>query len=293
MKEYPRIFTAMITPFKEDESVDFEGAQRLALHLVNNGSEGLVISGTTGESPTLSKQEKLDLFSAVKDAVGNKGMVFAGTGSNSTLDSVRLTEEASKLNIDGVMAVTPYYNKPNQEGLYQHFMAIAKSTSLPIILYNVPGRTGVNMLPETVAKLAEKENIVALKEACGTTDQVSALKALVSDDFMIYSGDDSMTLPMLSVGGYGVISVASHVAANKINQMIKAFLDGRVNEACKHHIELYPLFKAMFVTTNPIPVKKAVSLAGLPSGKPRLPIVEASASETAVVKKAMESLGLL
>lgn len=293
MKEYPRIFTAMITPFKEDESVDFEGAQRLALHLVNNGSEGLVISGTTGESPTLSKQEKLDLFSAVKDAVGNKGMVFAGTGSNSTLDSIHLTEEASKLNIDGIMAVTPYYNKPNQEGLYQHFMAIAQSTSLPIILYNVPGRTGVNMLPETVAKLAQKNNIVALKESCGNTDQVTALKTLVSDDFMIYSGDDSMTLPMLSVGGYGVISVASHVAVDKINQMILAFLAGRINEACKHHIELYPLFKAMFVTTNPIPVKKAVSLAGLPSGKPRLPMVEASASETAVVKKAMESLGLL
>lgn len=293
MKEYPRIFTAMITPFKEDESVDFEGAQRLALHLVNNGSEGLVISGTTGESPTLSKQEKLDLFSAVKDAVGNKGMVFAGTGSNSTLDSIHLTEEASKLNIDGIMAVTPYYNKPNQEGLYQHFMAIAQSTSLPIILYNVPGRTGVNMLPETVAKLAQKNNIVALKESCGNTDQVTTLKTLVSDDFMIYSGDDSMTLPMLSVGGYGVISVASHVAVDKINQMILAFLAGRINEACKHHIELYPLFKAMFVTTNPIPVKKAVSLAGLPSGKPRLPMVEASASETAVVKKAMESLGLL
>lgn len=293
MKEFPRVFTAMITPFNEDGSVDFAGAQKLALHLVNNGSKGLVISGTTGESPTLSKQEKLDLFKAIVEAVGDTGVVFAGTGSNSTLDSARLTEDASKLGIDGIMAVTPYYNKPNQEGLYQHFMAIANATALPVLLYNVPGRTGVNMLPETVARLAQKENIVALKEACGNTDQVSALKTLVSDKFMIYSGDDSMTLPMLSVGGYGVISVASHVAANKIEQMITAFIAGNIQDACKHHVELYPLFKAMFVTTNPIPVKRAVSLAGLPSGKPRLPIVEANAAETAVVKKAMEALGLI
>lgn len=293
MKEYPRVFTAMITPFNEDGSVDFSGAQKLALHLVNNGSKGLVISGTTGESPTLSKQEKLDLFKAIVEAVGDTGVVFAGTGSNSTLDSARLTEEASKLGIDGIMAVTPYYNKPNQEGLYQHFMAIGNATALPVLLYNVPGRTGVNMLPETVARLAQKENIVALKEACGNTDQVSALKTLVSDKFMIYSGDDSMTLPMLSVGGYGVISVASHVAAKKIEQMITAFIAGNIQESSRHHLELYPLYKAMFVTTNPIPVKRAVALAGLPSGKPRLPIVEANAAETAVVKKAMESLALI
>ncbi|PKM89973.1 MAG: 4-hydroxy-tetrahydrodipicolinate synthase [Firmicutes bacterium HGW-Firmicutes-12] len=293
MIEYPRVFTAMITPLKEDESVDFNGAQKLALHLISKGSKGLVISGTTGESPTLTKQEKLDLFSAVKEAVGSKGYVIAGTGSNSTADSVRLTEEASKLGIDGVMAVTPYYNKPNQEGLYQHFRAIAKATSLPLVLYNVPGRTAVNMLPETVAKLAEIQNVIALKEACGNTDQVTEIKTLVSEDFLIYSGDDCMTLPMLAVGSYGVISVAGHVAAEMISQMVTAYVEGQVKEAYRINKALYPLFKAMFVTTNPIPVKKAVSLLGLPAGKPRLPMVEATPEETTCIKRVMLDLGLL
>jgi 4-hydroxy-tetrahydrodipicolinate synthase len=283
----------MITPFKEDESVDFEGAQKLARHLAANGSPGLVIGGTTGESPTLSKSEKLVLFKAVKEAVGTEGVVFAGAGSNSTHDSIRLTEEASRLGVDGIMAVTPYYNKPSQAGLYQHYKAIAGATDLPVLLYNVPGRTGVNMLPETVARLAEIKNIFALKEACGNTDQVSALKTLVSDDFLIYSGDDSLTLPMLAVGAYGVISVASHAAANLISQMIEEYLSGNVTAACKTHTALFPLFKAMFITTNPVPVKKAAALLGLPSSPPRLPLVEASAEETAIVRKALVNLGLL
>lgn len=293
MRELPRVITAMITPFNEDETVDYEGAQELALKLLENGSQGLVVTGTTGESPTLSKQEKLTLYAAVKDAVGKKGWVFAGTGSNSTAESVSLTEEASRLGVDGIMAVTPYYNKPNQEGLYRHFSTVAKATSLPVILYNVPGRTGVNMLPETVVRLAQIKNITALKEACGNTDQVSALKALLPNDFIIYSGDDSLTLPILSVGGYGVISVASHVAGKLIKDMISQFISGRIEEASKLHVKLYPLFKAMFVTTNPIPVKKAVSLLGWPSGKPRLPLVEASGQETAAISQAMASLGII
>ncbi len=293
MKTFPRMMTAMITPFKENGEVDYNGAQYLAKYLLQNGSKGIVVSGTTGESPTITIQEKLDLFKAVKEAVGNEGTVIAGTGSYSTADSIKLTEQASKLSIEGILSVTPYYNKPNQEGLYQHFSAIAASTDLPIILYNVPGRTGINLLPDTVARLATKKNIVALKEACGNTDQVSALKNLVSDDFIIYSGDDSMTLPMLAVGAYGVISVASHVAPRAINEMIEYFFSGNTYESARMHNKLYPLFKAMFVTTNPIPVKKALDLLGLPSGKPRLPLVEASPSETETIKKALAGFGLL
>jgi 4-hydroxy-tetrahydrodipicolinate synthase len=283
----------MITPFKDDERVDYEGAQQLALKLLDCGNEGLVVSGTTGESPTLSKQEKLDLFKAIKDAVGEKGWVFAGTGSNSTIESARLTAEASKLGVDGIMAVTPYYNKPNQEGLFQHFKTVAGATDLPVILYNVPGRTGVNMLPETVARLAGIPNITALKEACGNMDQVSALMTMIPDNFLIYSGDDSMTLPIMAVGGYGVISVASHVAGKMMNKMIYSYLKGWIEEAGQIHRRLFPLYKAMFVTTNPIPVKKAVSLLGLPAGKPRLPLVEATPEETRVIKKAMENLELI
>lgn len=293
MKKFPRVFTAMITPFKEDGSVNFEGAQQLARHLAFNGSPGIVVGGTTGESPTLSKTEKLDLFASVKEAVGADGVVFAGTGSNSTYDSAQLTEEASRLGIDGIMAVTPYYNKPSQAGLYQHFKTIAGVTDLPVLLYNVPGRTGVNMLPETVAKLAQLKNVAALKEACGNTDQVSALKGLVSADFLIYSGDDSLTLPMLAVGAYGVVSVASHAAATQIAQMIDEYVSGNIQAACKTHLALYPLFKAMFITTNPVPVKCAVSLLGLPSSAPRLPLVEASAEEEAIIRKALTGAGLI
>jgi len=293
MANHPRLIAAMITPFKSDLSVDYEGAQKLALNLLEAGNEGLVVTGTTGESPTLSKQEKLDLYKAVKDAVGNKGWVIAGTGSNSTADSISLTEGAQKAGVDGIMAVTPYYNKPNQEGLYRHFTAIAGATSLPVILYNVPGRTGLNMLPETVAKLAETENIIAVKEASGIMDQVSAIKTMTSRDFLIYSGDDSLTLPILAIGGYGVISVASHVVAREMNRMIYAYVDGRIEEACQMHLRLFPVFKALFVTTNPIPVKKAVSLLGLPAGSPRLPLVEASPAETAKIREAMEALKLI
>lgn len=293
MKTYPRLLTAMITPFKDDNSVDYTGAQKLALSLLEEGNEGLVVTGTTGESPTLSKQEKLSLYTAVKEAVGDKGWVIAGTGSNSTAASIALTKEASRLGLDGIMAVTPYYNKPNQEGLFKHFQAIAEATSLPVILYNVPGRTGVNMLPETIARLGRIQNIIAVKEASANLDQVSAIRSLLPEDFLVYSGDDSLTLPILSLGGHGVISVASHVAGRMIREMIDAFLAGRVDEARKIHLRLFPLFKAMFITTNPIPVKKAVSLLGLPAGKPRLPLVETTPAEENTVKKAMEDLQLL
>ncbi|MDD2212404.1 MAG: 4-hydroxy-tetrahydrodipicolinate synthase [Clostridia bacterium] len=293
MNNFPRLLTAMITPFKDDLSIDFAGAQKLALQLIAEGNEGLVISGTTGESPTLSKEEKLDLFKAIKEAVGAKAWVFAGTGSNCTLDSAHLTEEATRTGVDGIMLVTPYYNKPNQEGLYQHFKTIAATTDLPVILYNVPGRTAANLLPDTVAKLAAIPNIAAVKESSGNLDQISILKTKVPEDFYVYSGDDFLTLPMLAVGCYGIISVVAHLVAKEMREMIYAYLDGDVQKACRLHLQLYPIFKALFVTSNPIPVKKALALAGRPAGKLRLPLVEASTAETQIISEAMKAVGVL
>lgn len=290
----PRLITALITPFKEDLSVDYEGIQKLALKLVREGSEGLVVCGTTGESPALSTSEKVGLIKAVKEAVGNNGIVIAGTGTNSTADSLKMTIEAEKAGADAIMLVVPYYNKPNQEGLFRHFKECAGATALPAILYNIPGRTGTNMLPETVLRLTEEAgNIAALKEASGSLDQVSALKTMLPDDFLIYSGDDSLTLPMLAVGAYGVISVASHVAAKELRDMIDSFVSGDLERARRIHLDLFPIFKAMFVTTNPIPVKRALALLGLPSGGLRLPLVEASPEETRQIKKALMDMQLL
>ncbi|MGI6589011.1 MAG: 4-hydroxy-tetrahydrodipicolinate synthase [Peptococcia bacterium] len=293
MNSFPRLVTAMITPFKDDFSVDFMGAQKLALQLIEEGNEGLVISGTTGEAPSLSKKEKLDLFKAIKEAVGSKAWIFAGTGSNCTLDTARFTEEAARTGVDGIMLVTPYYNKPNQEGLYQHFKTVAATVDLPIILYNVPGRTGINLLPDTVVNLAALPNIVALKEACGNLDQVSALQTKLPEGFYVFSGDDSLTLPMLAVGCYGIISVAAHLVGQKMREMIDAYLAGDVKKARQIHVQLYPLFKALFVTSNPVPVKKALTLVGRPAGKLRLPLVEASEAETQIISEAMKKVELI
>lgn len=295
MNNLPRLVTAMITPFNDDLSVDYAGAQKLALQLVEEeGNEGLVVSGTTGESPNLSKEEKIELFKVIKEAVGSKAWVIAGTGSYNTLESVRLTEEATRIGVDGIMLVSPYYNKPTQEGLYQHFKTIASSTDLPVILYNVPGRTGVNLLPDTVARLAEEvANIVALKEACGNLDQVSAGKVIFPEDFYVYCGDDNLTLPMLSVGCYGVISVVAHIVGKQMREMIYAYLAGDVEKACQIHLQLYPLFKALFVVSNPIPVKKALALLGRPSGKLRLPLVEPTEAETKIIIDGLKKVGVL
>lgn len=292
--KFPRLMTAMVTPLKDDLSIDFDGAQKLAQQLIDEGNEGLVIAGTTGESPNLSMQEKVDLYKAVKEAIGSRATIIAGTGSNSTRDSVSLTEAAAKTGVDGVMLVAPYYNKPSQEGLYQHFKTIAAVTDLPVIVYNVPGRTSVNVLPDTVARLAaDVPNIVAVKEACGNMDQVSALKNAVPESFYVYSGDDSLTLPMLAVGCYGIISVVAHIAAKEMRAMIEAYLQGDINTAAKIHLKLFPLIKAMFMTTNPVPVKKALALLGRPSGKLRLPLVEATVAETQAIAEAMRKAGLL
>jgi 4-hydroxy-tetrahydrodipicolinate synthase len=219
--------------------------------------------------------------------------VIAGTGSNDTAATIELTKEAEKVGCDGIMLVTPYYNKPSQEGLYQHFKAVASETGLPIILYNVPGRTSTNMLPVTVARLAEIENIVAVKEASGSLEQVVDIKRNTPSDFLIYSGDDLMTLPMLSVGGYGVISVASHVAGKMIQEMITSFVTGKVKAARELHLKLFPLFKVLFITTNPVPVKAAVELIGINAGAPRLPLIGASEEEIDAIKQELDKLGLI
>jgi len=291
--DFGRMLTAMVTPFNKDLTINLSQAKKLACHLVQTGSDGLVVAGTTGESPTLSKDEKVDLFRAIVEEVGGKAAVIAGTGSNSTADSIALTHAAQKAGVDGLMLVAPYYNKPSQEGLYQHFKAIAESTDLPIILYNIPGRTSINILPETVVRLAQINNIVAIKESSGSMDQVSELKRSLPDHFAIYSGDDSLTLPILALGGKGVISVASHLTGTRIKEMINAYTSGNTTLATKIHLELLPVFKGMFITTNPAPVKAALNLKGLQVGGLRLPLVEVTASEKDSIRALLENMKLL
>ncbi|GAW91778.1 4-hydroxy-tetrahydrodipicolinate synthase [Calderihabitans maritimus] len=291
--DFGRVITAMVTPFTVDGKVNLEEAQKLARYLVETGSDGIVVAGTTGESPNLKPEEKLDLFRAVKEAVGQNAAVIAGTGSYSTESSVELSKKAETCGIDGIMVVVPYYNKPCQRGLYEHFKMIAQSTNLPVMLYNVPSRTGRNMTAETVCRLAEIDNIVAVKEASGDLDQVSEIIRNTDSSFRVYSGDDSLTLPMLSLGAYGVVSVASHLVGEKIKQMIEAFVDGKVQEASRLHLELFPLFKALFVTTNPVPVKVAMRLAGFQVGSLKLPLVEPNPQELNVIREALESFGLI
>lgn len=282
--DFGRVLTAMITPFAKDQAVDYGVAKKLARYLVQSGSDGLVVCGTTGESPTLSKDEKVEMFRVVVEEVGGEAVVIAGTGGNNTAASIELTQAAEKVGVDGVMLVCPYYNKPSQEGLFQHFKAVAASTNLPVMLYNVPGRTGVNLLPATVARLAEINNIVAIKEASGSLDQVSELRRVLPDDFVIYSGDDSLTLPMMSLGAKGIVSVVSHVVGPQIKQMVDAYTSGNTTLATQIHLKLFPIFKGMFMVTNPVPIKAAMNLLGWQAGPPRLPLVDATAEEKEIIK---------
>lgn len=293
INDFGRVLTAMITPFNKDMAVDYNVARKLARHLAESGSDGLVVCGTTGESPTLTKEEKIELFRVVVEEVGGQAVVIAGTGGNNTTASIELTQAAEKVGVDGVMTVCPYYNKPSQEGLYEHFKAIASSTHLPVMLYNIPGRTGVNMLPPTVLRLSEIPNIIAIKEASGSLDQVSELRRTLPDSFAVYSGDDSFTLPMLSLGAKGVVSVAAHVIGPQINKMVNAFTTGNTTLATQMHMQLFPIFKGLFITTNPVPVKAAMNLAGWQVGPPRLPLVEATAAEREEVKRILSELKLI
>lgn len=253
--------------------IDFAKTTQLVNYLIDNGTDSLVIAGTTGESPTLSKEEKLALFSHVVKVVDKRIPVIAGTGGNNTYASIELTKKAEQLGIDAVLVVAPYYNKPNQEGLFQHFKAVAEATSLPVMVYNIPGRSVVNILPETVIRLSMIPNIVAVKEASGDLNAMTQIIANTNDDFALYSGDDSLTIPVLSIGGAGVVSVASHVIGNEMQEMVKAFFDGENRKAAKLHQELLPIMQGLFAAPSPAPVKTALQLTGLDVGSVRLPLV--------------------
>jgi 4-hydroxy-tetrahydrodipicolinate synthase len=284
----------MITPFGKDGGVDYAIAEKLAAHLAENGSDGLVVCGTTGESPTLTWEEEYELFRVVQQAVAGKAKVIAGTGSNSTREAIAATQKAAKLGLDGSLQVVPYYNKPPQEGLYQHFRAIAESTpDLPVMLYNIPGRTGQNLQVETISRLSEIPNIVAIKEASGSLDHASEIRRNTPTEFAIYSGDDSLTLPLLAVGGKGVVSVASHLVGAQMQTMIQAFEAGQVQAATQVHLQLLPLFKALFLTTNPIPVKAALAFQGWQVGSLRPPLVDIPTELSAKLKSVMVELSLL
>ncbi|MGH2425467.1 MAG: 4-hydroxy-tetrahydrodipicolinate synthase [bacterium] len=289
---FGRVLTAMATPFDESGGVDYGQATVLAKHLIANGSDGIVVAGTTGESPTLSDEEKIRLFRTVKEAVAGRAAVVAGSGTNDTKHSIHLTKEAQRAGADGILLVNPYYNRPSQDGLYAHFRTVAESTSLPCMLYNIPSRTGVNCLPETIAKLSEIPNITAVKEASGNLDQASEIRRRTKAVFRIYSGDDSLTLPTLSVGGSGVVSVAAHLVGREISEMVKTYERGDVGKALSIHIRLFPLFKVLFITTNPVPLKAALNLSGVNVGKPRLPLVEATAKEKEQIQSVLKELAL-
>jgi len=296
MNEAPfgRVIAAMVTPFAADGRVDYDVAARLALHLVERGNDGLVVCGTTGESPTLTWDEEYELFRVVQDAVGDRVPVLAGTGSNSTREAIVATEQAAKLGMKGTLQVVPYYNRPPQEGLYRHFSAIASACpELPVMLYNVPTRTGRGLAAETVARLAEFDNVVAIKEAGGSLERAARLHRLTPPGFAIYSGEDALTLPMLAVGGAGVVSVASHVAGRQIQQMIRSFFDGKVLAARDLHAALLPLYEILFAAPNPIPVKAALQLLGWSVGAPRSPLCELPAELEQPLKSALGELGLL
>lgn len=283
MKKIGRLLTAMVTPFNQKMAVDYAQATKLALALIRSGSDGVVVVGTTGESPTLVRSEELRLFKEIKEAVGDKGNVVAGTGSNSTAEAIEATKEAEKIGVDACLLVVPYYNNPTQEGLYQHFKTIAESTSLPCILYNVPSRTVRNLEKETIVRLSQIENIIGVKEASGNLEQVSYVISNARKGFLVWSGNDSDTLPILALGGYGVISVASHLVGKQIAEMISSFLDGKTAKAAELHRYLMPIFKDLFIVANPIPVKYALNQVGFRVGKPRLPLCEPDEKTAAAI----------
>jgi 4-hydroxy-tetrahydrodipicolinate synthase len=275
MAEIGRLLTAMVTPFDDRGEVDYAQARRLAQALLDSGSDGVVVSGTTGEAPTLTHEEKLRLFAEVKDAVDSRGVVIAGTGTYSTAESIELSKEAAQRGVDGLLLTVPYYNRPTQEGLFRHFEAIARSTSLPCIMYNIPGRTGTNMTAETTLRLSRVPNIVGVKEASGNFDQIARIVDGAGDGFRVWSGNDGDTLLIMAVGGYGVICVLSHLTGLQMKQLIESYMAGRVDEAAKLHRRLLTLNNAlMTLASNPIPIKYALNQIGFRAGPPRLPLVE-------------------
>ena len=290
--DFGKVITAMVTPFDEDLKVDFKALENLIEHLLENGTDTLLVAGTTGESPTLTDEEKLELFKTTKTIVGNRAKIMAGTGSNNTQHSIELSRKAEKLGVDGLLLVAPYYNKPTQEGLYQHFKSIALAVDIPVVPYHVPGRTSVSLEPETLAQLSNIPNVIAVKDAGGNLDNTSKIRAL-APDLVIYSGDDSLTLPMLALGCKGVISVASHIVGKDIKAMIDNFEKGKIQRAQQIHLQLLDMFRGLFVITNPIPVKAALNEMGVKVGGLRLPLNNADENTLAIIKRLLKRYKLI
>lgn len=292
--QFGRVITAMVTPFDNDGNLELETTKVLADYLMQNGSDAIVVAGTTGESPTLTRDEEYQLFEVIKNVVGNRGYAIAGTGSNSTYEAMEATHHAFELGMDASLQVCPYYNKPNQDGMYKHFRMIADAVpEMPIILYNIPGRTGVNLLPETVIWLAKDcKNIVGIKEASGIIEQTTAIRQALPE-FAIYSGDDSLTLSLVAAGADGVISVASHLAGNEIQSMLNKFFSGDVAGAIETNVSLFNLFKTLFISTNPVPIKTALSMGGFPVGSVRPPLAELNEADYNKLYEVLTAYGLI
>lgn len=284
------VLTAMVTPFDSKGKIDFEKLPKLIDYLIANGTDGVVVGGTTGESATLSMEEKVALYEQSVKAAAGRIPVIAGSGMNDTYATAELTVRAEKVGVDGIMLVTPYYNKPSQRGLYEHFKTIAEKTSLPVMLYNVPGRCVVNMLPETVIALSKISNITSIKEASGNLDQMTTIISNTPDEFQVYAGDDSLTLPALAVGADGIVSVSSHVIGKEMQDMVKAFRNGDVKSARNLHQKLLPIMREMFIAPNPSPVKTALQLKGMDVGGVRLPLLPLTAEERKLVTKVLETI---
>ncbi|MGO1058617.1 4-hydroxy-tetrahydrodipicolinate synthase [Planococcus sp. FY231025] len=284
---FGQVVTAMVTPFDANGDIDFPATAALVEHLIQNGSDALVVAGTTGESPTLSADEKIELFKFVVETVQGRIPVIAGTGSNNTRASITLTQGAEEAGVDGIMLVTPYYNKPSQEGMFQHFQAIATSTHLPVMLYNIPGRSVVNLSVDTVVRLSAIPNIVSIKEASGNLDAAAEIIERTPESFTLYSGDDGLTLPLLSIGGTGIVSVAAHVIGREMQEMVSSFKTGDTQKAAQIHRKLLPAMNALFAAPNPVPVKTALNLTGVPVGGVRLPMVPLTEQETLTLQEAL------
>lgn len=291
MKELGRLITAMVTPFKDDGSIDFDQTKKLARGLVDSGSDGIVVAGTTGESPTVTWEEEHALFMAVKEAVGDRARVIAGTGSNSTAEAVENTIKAENIGVDAALLVVPYYNKPTQEGLFRHFQAVAGATKLPIILYNVPSRTVTSLSADTTIRLAAIPNIAGTKEASGNLGEIVRIideTRKIRSDFTVWSGNDSDILPMMAIGAHGVISVASHLVGLQIKRMMDSFSNGNLEEAAAIHRHLTPIFNNLFVVANPIPIKYALNYIGFRVGAPRLPLTEPDEKSAALIRETLK-----
>jgi 4-hydroxy-tetrahydrodipicolinate synthase len=289
MKRLGRLLTAMVTPFDGEGEVDYEQAKKLALALLDSGSDGVVLAATTGESPTLLKEEEVRLFSEVKSAFSGRGSIVAYTGSNSTAEALEATKKAEQIGVDACLLVVPYYNKPTQEGLYQHFKTVAEATSLPCILYNVPSRTVVNMTADTVIRLSQIDNVIGIKEASGNLGQISKIISGAKDGFLVWSGNDGDILPLLAIGGYGVVSVVSHLVGKQIREMMESYLGGKTEAAARIHRHLMPLVDAMFVVANPIPLKYALNYIGFRVGKLRLPLIEPDEKTAAIIRETLKN----